>query len=143
MIITRYHAYQLWIDALRSGKYKQTTDQLKTNLKPRNSRPSWGYCCLGLVCEVAIKPYNTENLKWKHDANGLVEQGQRFDGDVFNLSKNILSFLGMTVKDHENLVALNDDDKLEFDEIADYIEDILMPKAIARPAIYTVRNYKL
>src|SRR4051812_22459868 len=37
---------QKWVDALRSGKYTQTTKGL-------NDRR--GHCCLGVLCEVAIE----------------------------------------------------------------------------------------
>ncbi len=36
---------QKWIDALRSGKYKQTSSHLSLDGK---------FCCLGVACEVAI-----------------------------------------------------------------------------------------
>lgn len=35
-----------WIDALRSGNYKQTQNFLST---------SDGYCCLGVLCEIAVQ----------------------------------------------------------------------------------------
>jgi len=34
-----------WVEALRSGEYKQTTDQLKSD--------DDCYCCLGVLCVVA------------------------------------------------------------------------------------------
>jgi hypothetical protein len=43
---------QAWVDALRSGEYKQTTRvlcRLDGNGKPV------GYCCLGVACDLAIK----------------------------------------------------------------------------------------
>lgn len=35
----------LWVQALRSGEYRQTKNYLSTDD---------GYCCLGVLCEVAI-----------------------------------------------------------------------------------------
>lgn len=35
-----------WLEALRSGEYEQTTGAL---------RSTNGYCCLGVLCEVAVK----------------------------------------------------------------------------------------
>ena len=32
-----------WLDALRSGKYRQASESLRTNE---------GYCCLGVACDV-------------------------------------------------------------------------------------------
>jgi hypothetical protein len=39
-------AKRLWVAALRSGKYDQTTGALRDGV---------GYCCLGVLCEVAIE----------------------------------------------------------------------------------------
>lgn len=36
----------LWVEALRSGKYKQTSGHLKDKR---------GYCCLGVLCEISGK----------------------------------------------------------------------------------------
>lgn len=40
--------FQLWVDALLSGNYKQISGHLKTDK---------GHCCLGILCEV----YNSSN----------------------------------------------------------------------------------
>lgn len=37
---------QLWLEALRSGEYPQTTGTLRDGV---------GFCCLGVVCDVAVK----------------------------------------------------------------------------------------
>lgn len=37
---------QLWLDALESGEYTQTKGKLHTDA---------GYCCLGVLCDVAVK----------------------------------------------------------------------------------------
>ena len=37
---------KLWVDALRSGEYKQTQAHLKNKQ---------GYCCLGVLCDIAVK----------------------------------------------------------------------------------------
>ena len=36
---------QKWVEALRSGKYKQATNRLKSNK---------GYCCLGVAKEIDL-----------------------------------------------------------------------------------------
>lgn len=36
-----------WVAALRSGNYKQTTGMLNRNNE--------SFCCLGVLCEIAIK----------------------------------------------------------------------------------------
>jgi hypothetical protein len=42
---------KLWLAALRSGKYKQTTGQLRYGQK----RENLAYCCLGVLEDLAVK----------------------------------------------------------------------------------------
>jgi hypothetical protein len=42
---------QKWIDALRSGKYDQGSEKL---------RSVTGYCCLGVLCDLYAKEHNQE-----------------------------------------------------------------------------------
>ena len=44
-----------WIEALRSGKYRQTKEYLKRGDK---------YCCLGVLCEVAGFRAHKEEGRW-------------------------------------------------------------------------------
>jgi len=39
-----------WLDALRSGEYKQTRYRMKTGE---------GFCCLGVLCDLYAKEHNT------------------------------------------------------------------------------------
>jgi hypothetical protein len=41
---------QMWLEALRSGKYKQGKHQLRSGNK---------FCCLGVLCEVSGMPYSS------------------------------------------------------------------------------------
>lgn len=42
---------ELWLEALESGKYKQTKDRLREQKAPGR----YAYCCLGVACDVANK----------------------------------------------------------------------------------------
>lgn len=84
---------KLWVDALRSGKYKQTVGQLR-NLNPEltvngKARPV-GYCCLGVACEVAID-------------NGItfVEYGDLDWGGWLALPPQVAEWLGLYDDDGE------------------------------------------
>ena len=46
---------QKWVEALRSGKYKQTKGELKNGQ---------GFCCLGVACEIGLtkRRYNGDDL---------------------------------------------------------------------------------
>jgi hypothetical protein len=46
-----------WLAALRSGRFKQATGALRRNLTVdgRNLPVDYAYCCLGVLCEIAVK----------------------------------------------------------------------------------------
>ena len=45
-----------WVAALRSGKYKQITGALRQKYNKGGRKSSFeGYCCLGVLCELAVK----------------------------------------------------------------------------------------
>ena len=109
---TRAEVYRLWIDALRSGQYRQTIYQLERDGK---------FCGLGVVCELARKDGGPE---W--------DDGLYLDSD-YQLPRQMSRFMGLTQGDQNRLVNLNDKYRATFAQIADYIEQRIMPKALARP----------
>jgi len=40
-----------WLEALRSGEYKQG----KRTLRRREPNGEWSFCCLGVLCDLAVK----------------------------------------------------------------------------------------
>ena len=102
---------QKWLEALRSGKYKQGRGLL------RDSKNQ--FCCLGVLCDI-IKPNG-----WRLSPHTIPIPTYSFlygDGAAeFVLRNNVLKYVGMTDVQHDALVNLNDNGKT-FDEIADYIE---------------------
>jgi hypothetical protein len=48
---------KLWLEALRSGEYMQTTGELRNGA---------GFCCLGVLCDLHAK--QTGKGHWKDDA---------------------------------------------------------------------------
>lgn len=116
-----------WITALRSKKYKQTTGELK------NSES--GYCCLGVLCEVAIENgFKIKRNDPKKKPTGYTYRGQLFD----SLPPTILqTFLGLNAELGngdldintlaDKLVEMNDNKKWSFRSIATYIEKKILP----------------
>lgn len=112
----------LWVEALRSGKYKQAKQHLKSNQ---------GYCCLGVLCEVYAKTQkkkgfqnndNFESLAFINDIHtdekctaGLPSQVKKWAGmnDSLGRFKNSI---------FPALYALNDAEGNSFEEIADVID---------------------
>jgi hypothetical protein len=101
--------------ALRSGKYKQTTEQLKGS--PLDSSKGAGYCCLGVVADCLVKL--KVGYRWEYDS--LVRP--RFGGEPYNeerefypntiemggqLDKPTLEIIGMTEKMQEVGISMND-----------------------------------
>ena len=104
---------QKWVDALRSGEYKQGRGRLKDN----NS-----YCCLGVLCEVFKEEADLEAGEEAFYSKG--------DEVCFQTSPpfSINKLLGFKQFDGfgqvTNLfISLNDKDGKSFSEIADYIEE--------------------
>lgn len=94
-----------WVSTLRSGKYKQAAGSLRTN---------YGYCCLGVLCDIAGKG------KWKsYEDGGYGYETQHTISRQWIPSD--LEFEIGNIPQHE-LANMNDDDR-SFDEIADWIEE--------------------
>lgn len=99
-----------WVEALRSGKYKQGQGYLRFNDK---------FCCLGVACDVAIE----NGLCVKVDsANKQIYYG----GEVGILPQIVSDWLGMRVRTSEfdglNQLTVENDNGSTFSEIADLIE---------------------
>lgn len=102
-------AQQLWVDALRSGKYAQTTETLQGNN---------GYCCLGVACQLA-KEQGIEVHITAH--SGLISGGELSD------QRAVWNWLGLRNStgyiDQGELTQLNDECGYTFPELADFIEE--------------------
>lgn len=109
---------QKWIDALRSGKYKQGRGTLKDGDS---------FCCLGVLCDVYAKTRRY---------NGWDSHGTFFDKSFANnsdvdLITPVMDWVGMTNSGGtyytkkgkgNSLMGLNDESKLSFKQIANVIE---------------------
>ncbi len=90
----------LWVAALRSGKYKQGTHRLRGH----NNR----YCCLGVLCEISDLPYTGS-------ASGLPYSIEDWAGMGSSLGR-------FGNRDLPALFAMNDILGRNFNEIADVID---------------------
>lgn len=111
----RSELQQKWIDALKSGKYNQTTGVL---------HDQYGFCCLGVVCDV-IEP------NWDEDNNyvtGELHFDENGNEDIKTLDIELNDFyrnkLGLTHKQEIILIKMNDKQNKSFIEIAEYLESI-------------------
>jgi hypothetical protein len=111
-----------WVDALRSGKYRQTRSALNDN---------GGYCCLGVLCELAVEDGVTRRAPIDRCRNGYT-----FNEDTTNLAgafppRAVYKWaglpeerLGVAVGGTETLAGMNDNGD-SFEKIADAIEEYL------------------
>jgi hypothetical protein len=130
---------QIWYDALKSGKYRQTQETLVT-VGPDYDDPETpddvrAYCCLGLACEVVLgldPVFNEDVDRWGYnvtdDTNNTVEfiadvwpanlfhETFGFDLEVASLNPNGDKFVVQNV-----FTEANDSDGLSFETIAELI----------------------
>lgn len=117
--------HRKWIEALRSGEYKQGSGQYCS----RSYDGTDSYCCLGVLADVAgiEKKYTGTGVVWE---DGFDEKGERIwtycspNVELVQEKMKLHSHMGYPndVADVYALWVLNDDRKWTFAEIADYLE---------------------
>lgn len=121
---------RLWIDALRSGEF----DQARGWLASKNTSDQWGYCCLGVACEVAIK----DGVDVPVEVTGVRGSQYRvYGGDDQHLPSNVREWLGidetpevpwadpdypLDAPESTTVIVLNDEKEWTFGQIADALE---------------------
>lgn len=105
---------KLWVEALRSGKYKQTTCALEDHQ---------GSCCLGVACRVAIE--QGVDVTTHKDSNRLTF----FEDSRIMIPTAVQNWLRLQTSlgefsdvNGENSLAGINDDGATFEQIADIIE---------------------
>lgn len=119
----------LWLKALRSGEYQQTA----CSLKGLNADNKIGYCCLGVLTDLAVKAGIGE---WNEDGKAVPTHRFIAPDSEFHaalLADEVRDWSGMPSADgtfprhsaewteHINLAGMNDGGRT-FEEIADAIE---------------------
>lgn len=121
-----------WLDALRSGNYQQMSEVLR-------ARDEWGgYCCLGVLLDVAINEGFLPKLAlewteddqvaydWPSDREASLEDGHVYEGSTTDgqLGLELDAAFGIDPSIESDLVNMNDSGE-DFFVIADYIEEVL------------------
>ncbi len=83
---------RLVVAALRSGKYPQGLGRLK---EITNDGTAIGYCCMGVMCEVAIE--HGVSLETHSYPLNDTTRAVGFDGSSAFLRANVLNWLGLDV----------------------------------------------
>ena len=110
--LTPAEARRLWVEALRSGEYKQTDGRLKVGDR---------FCVLGTACDLFAK--HTGQGRWDGDQFYVPSEDYGYEGCV---PSEVMNWLGLREDDGEMydghaLDALNDDGTT-FLMLADLIE---------------------
>ncbi|CAB4197862.1 hypothetical protein UFOVP1323_51 [uncultured Caudovirales phage] len=124
----------LWIAALKSGEYAQTTETLQRVVaKTENDREILpGFCCLGVLCEVAIK----HGLKITKELDRISNSFMWYDSSRDYIPPVVQEWSGMKSQSGEfrydvgldeystkgELTVINDSGKT-FEEIAEIIHE--------------------
>jgi len=96
-----------WIEALRSGKFKQDGGTLVY----KDGSGQKYFCCLGVACEIA------EVEKEAGSYHFVLDDDQRL-----YLPSAVNKMLNLSFEDEKLLAHYNDSEKKSFNEIADIIE---------------------
>lgn len=113
---------KLWVEALRSGEYKQGKGYLKdvTGDEP-------AYCCLGVLTDLCAKE---RGLRWGRTEYFDGRKVQEFHDTKYFLPRPVREWSGLGIEApivafdgaHLSLVKLNDTREASFTKIADAIE---------------------
>ena len=107
-----------WIEALRSGEYRQAQGILK-------DVSGSAYCCLGVLCEISgigsfedseycLELTPEQQAEYDYDEEMAYAEGE--------LSLPMLDSFGLNSTQQSTLIQMNDNDLSPFNEIADWIE---------------------
>ena len=110
---------EMWVKALRSGDYKQTTGQLRYVSSNRTLK---GFCCLGVLCDISGF-HDWPDLSNPHDRGNLLYSPEEVKtGDLLPLDVKGWAELedGIGPK-----LAVFNDAGWTFEQIADIIEEEL------------------
>jgi hypothetical protein len=125
----------LWVDALRSGRFRQGIGKLTTVTDGATGESEERHCCLGVLCELALEAgvgLNVTERATPSTYAGL-RRTRSYDGQVNFPPKEVLDWAGLTernpsVRHHavvRTLGFLNDERNLTFAAIADLVEEQL------------------
>lgn len=126
-----------WVEALRSGKYKQGQNVLHQSYEGQND----SFCCLGVLCDLAAKDgavhksksstYDPKLSTYRYDtsASGLSSDMRTWSGVASSEGRinvtyedNPLDIPFDDVRGYTFLSVLNDRQNFTFEEIANVIE---------------------
>jgi hypothetical protein len=126
---------QKWIDALRSGKYEQGSEKL---------RSVSGYCCLGVLCDLYAQEHDTQwEFRGYEETNLQPMDYWYYEGESEFLPESVMDWAGLEsnnpkvrvdVEDNpdndncfylDHIANVNDSCYYTFDDLSNLIKDQL------------------
>lgn len=122
--VEKIRRLRLWINALRSGKYKQTRQTLHN--KYDNT-----YCCLGVSCDI----YRKHTKKGRWDGHIFVTSNMYRNSTELPLS--VSRWFGLPDHNPEltegvSCISANDNEKWSFKKIASAVEECYLKPLLAK-----------
>lgn len=118
---------KLWVEALRSGDYEQTTGTLQRVADNPDDLLASGLCCLGVACEVynkhaetPLETYVRDGIVHYEDPNG--DAAEKVLYGSFTTESAPGKWLGLPGYVLDTGMYMNDNLQRSFDEIAAYME---------------------
>lgn len=125
---TPKQVYTKWLAALRSGKYKQ----MQEKLRGQTDSGAVGFCCLGVLCDLAVKDGGGTGEGWFGDYVSFENKHGETELHSGIPPESMTNYLGITEEETQDLMEMNDSESRSFKYIARHIERSIMPKALAR-----------
>ena len=92
---------EVWVNALRSGKYEQGSEKL---------RSVTGYCCLGVLCDIYAQEHNTQwEFRGDEEINPQSQDYWYFDEHSEFLPESVMNWAEL--KTHNPTVRVHCDDE--------------------------------
>ena len=107
---------QKWIDALRSGKYEQGSEKLRTVT---------GYCCLGVLCDLYSQEHNTQwEFRGDEEINPQSQDYWYFDEYSEFLPESVMNWAELKSHNPTVRVDVEDDEDEDNWSYTDQLSDV-------------------
>ena len=107
---------EVWINALRSGKYEQGSEKL---------RRVTGYCCLGVLCDIYAQEHNTQwEFRGDEEINPQSQDYWYFDEHSEFLPESVMNWAELKTHNPTVRVDVEDNDDEDNWYYKDELSDI-------------------
>ena len=107
---------EVWVNALRSGKYEQGSEKL---------RSVTGYCCLGVLCDIYAQEHNTQwEFRGDEEINPQSQDYWYFDEHSEFLPESVMNWAELKTHNPTVRVDVEDNDDEDNWYYKDELSDI-------------------